>query len=86
MKQGTFKKLLLIATFALFTITSVFAGYITKWGYEHPDLCDNCGFPFPEEPEIEVWFDQVTFQIHTYTCSNCGNWKVFYVYPIPEIK
>ena len=55
MKQGTFKRImLLIATFALFTITSVFAGYITKWGYEHPDICEMCGDHFPDEPEIDV--------------------------------
>jgi hypothetical protein len=85
MKQGTFKKLLLIATFALFTITSVFAGYITKWGYEHPDICEMCGDHFPDEPEIDVWFDQVVFEIHTYICPSCGYWVVEYVYPIPEV-
>ena len=84
MKQGTFKKLLLIATFALFTITSVFAGYITKWGYEHDPYCYNCASPYPEEPEIEIWYDQVYFEIHTYTCAMCGSWIVYYVYPTTE--
>ncbi len=84
MKQSTFKKLLLIVTFAIFTITSV-AGFITKWGYEIPDKCEMCGCEFPVEPEIDTWTDQVTFQIHTYICPKCGYWIVRYVYPIPEV-
>ena len=69
---------------AIFTITSAFAGYITKWGYEHDPFCYNCAHPYPEEPEIEIWYDQVYFEIHTYTCPMCGSWLVYYVYPITE--
>ena len=88
MDKKSFRKFLLIATFAIFTITSISLNYCFgnnnhNYGYEPPKICEYCGnhsFKF----EIERWFDQVYFDIHTYTCTVCGFWYVYYVYPVPE--
>lgn len=86
--KNSFIKLQLIATFSIFTITSTCFNYCfgnsnTDYGYVKPEVCENCGchnFKF----ESERWFDEVYFDIHTYTCTTCGFWYVYYVYPIPE--
>lgn len=89
MKRPNFRRLVLMAAFAIFTIATAginycLAGIITKWGYERDEFCHECGLRYPDEPEIEIWYDQVFFEIHTYACPMCGSWLVYYVYPITE--
>ena len=84
--KNSFRKLLLIATFAIFTITSTCFNYCfgsddkcnIPLNYDKPEECALCqqqNLKF----ECEVWFDQVYFHIHTYVCMDCGYYYVFYI-------
>ena len=84
MKQGTFKKLLLIATFAVITIASASLNYC--FGEEscnipttnpEVDVCEMCGNR-QLIGKCEIWHDGVDFHIHTYECWICGFWYVLY--------
>ncbi len=87
MKQKKFKKLILIAVFAIVTITSATLNFCFGWSQcnvviTHPehDACPECGYSLIEV--CEEWYDQVFFHIHTYECRNCGRWIVYYEYPL----
>ncbi len=85
MKQGTFKKLLLIATFALFTTISASLNYCfgntntssSTQPHNLEDFCPMCGRPTDDlQPDYSDW-DQFGYVF--YTCP-CGFWFVFYTY------
>ena len=82
MKQPNFRRLVLIAAFAIFTIVSAAINYCFGWKecdieITHPELsfCPICGGPLKEV--CEIWHDGVDFHIHTYQCV-CGFWDVYY--------
>lgn len=84
MKQKKFKKLVLIAVFAILSIVSTSLNYCFGAGDIHYNtklyICPECEHPYPD-PIIDEWTDEVPFEIHTYICPACGFWEVVYITP-----
>ena len=73
----------MIATFAIFTITSISLNYCfgNDWDYSHlrPDCCQMCGGNNLNEA-VDTIFDGKEFNIITFVCQDCNYWHVFYDY------
>ena len=85
MKQSALKKMLLIATFALFTTIFTSINYCFGWDgcdaeitHPDPENCPDCATEFKDI--CERWYDGVEFHIHTHVCPTCGFWTVYYHY------